>query len=126
DRFLNRRLLARALLPVVRSLPTPCFAVTTIPIVADLIDVLPVQRWIYYCVDEYGKWPGLDQLALERMETRLIQTADKLVAVSETLRDKLVQMGRTASVVSHGVNLEYWATPEGRPTIPQLENVQRP
>ena len=56
---MNRRLLARSLLPLVRSLSAPCFAVTTIPIVVDLIDLLPVQRWIYYCVDEYGKWPGL-------------------------------------------------------------------
>jgi hypothetical protein len=100
--------------------------VTTIPIVADLIDVLPVQRWVYYCVDEYGQWPGLDQLALEQMETRLIQTADRLVAVSETLRHKIIQMRRAVSLVSHGVDLEYWATPGKRQVVPQLEGVQRP
>jgi glycosyltransferase involved in cell wall biosynthesis len=136
DRFLNRRLLARALLPVVKTLSTPCFAVTTIPIVADLIDVLPVQRWIYYCVDEYGQWPGLDRLALERMETRLIQTVDKLVAVSATLRDKIVQRGRPVSLVTHGVDLEFWAggtdvkavadAPGAQRVVSELENIQRP
>ena len=60
DRFLNRRLLLRVLLPVVNSLPTPCDAVTTIPLVADLIGALPVRRWIYYCVDDFGEWPGLE------------------------------------------------------------------
>lgn len=126
DRFLNRRLLGRALLPLVRSMPTPCFAVTTIPIVADLMDVLPVQRWIYYCVDDYGQWPGLDQVALQRMETRVIHESDKVVAVSEILQEKLVRMGRVVPLVTHGVDLEYWAATDERKDIPGLEGLERP
>ena len=126
DRFLNRRLLARTLLPLVRSLSTPCFAVTTIPIVVDLVDVLPVQRWVYYCVDDYGQWPGLDQVALQRMETHLIQGMDKLVAVSDTLRDKLLRTGRTVSLVTHGVDLDSWAGESARKTLPELDSLERP
>jgi glycosyltransferase involved in cell wall biosynthesis len=126
DRFLNRRLLARTLLPLVRSLSTPCYAVTTIPIVVDLIDVLPVQRWIYYCVDDYGEWPGLDQVALQRMESFLVQGMDKLVAVSETLRDKLVQTGRNVSLVTHGVDLDCWSADGERKALPELDGLERP
>jgi glycosyltransferase involved in cell wall biosynthesis len=126
DRFLNRRLLARTLLPLVRSLPAPCFAVTTIPIVADLVDLLPVQRWIYYCVDDYGEWPGLDQVALQRMETQLIQGMDKLVAVSGTLREKLVRTGRSVSVVTHGVDLDAWAATSERKSLSDLDGLERP
>jgi glycosyltransferase involved in cell wall biosynthesis len=126
DRFLNRRLLARTLLPLVRSLSTPCFAVTTIPIVVDLVDVLPVQRWVYYCVDDYGQWPGLDQVALQRMETHLVQGMDKLVAVSDTLRDKLLQTGRTVSLVTHGVDLDSWAGESERKNLAELDGLERP
>src|SRR5262245_37702592 len=45
DRLLNRRLLALQLAAPVRSLPAPPVAVTTLPIVADLVGLLPVQRW---------------------------------------------------------------------------------
>src|SRR5262245_39773075 len=50
DQALNRELLYRQLAPLVRSLATPPIAVTTLPIVSDLIGLLPAQRWVYYCV----------------------------------------------------------------------------
>jgi hypothetical protein len=68
DRKLNRPLLLRQLTPLVKSLPTPPVAITKIPIVADLIGVLPVRHWVYYCVDDFSEWPGLDQPTLRRME----------------------------------------------------------
>lgn len=126
DRFLNRRLLARTLMPLVRSLSAPCVAVTTIPIVVDLIDVLPVQRWVYYCVDDYAQWPGLDQVALQQMEALLIQGMDKLVAVSDTLRDKLARTGRNVSLVTHGVDLDCWAAENEQTILPPLEGLERP
>ena len=46
-RSLNRRLLMRALTPVVESLPEPPVVVTTLPIVSELIGVLPAKRWVY-------------------------------------------------------------------------------
>jgi glycosyltransferase involved in cell wall biosynthesis len=126
DRFLNRRLLLRVLLPLVRSLPGPCLAVTTIPLVADLIGVLPVQRWIYYCVDDFGQWPGLDQVALQRMETRLLQRIDEVIVVSEILREKLERRGRTAALITHGVDVAYWTANGARRIIPALEGLPRP
>src|SRR5207244_2204836 len=50
-RKLNRELLVRQLAPLVRHLPEPVIAVTTLPLVADLVGILPVTRWVYYCVD---------------------------------------------------------------------------
>ena len=58
DRGLNRRLLVRQLGPMLHALPTPPVAVTTIPIVADLVGGLPVRRWVYYCVDDFGGVAG--------------------------------------------------------------------
>src|SRR5262249_46459501 len=56
----------------------------------------------------------------------LIQRADKLVAVSETLREKLARMGRAASLVTHGVDLESWTATGERRAIPGLEGLERP
>ena len=81
-------LLLRQLAPVVASLPEPPVAVTTMPIVADLMGRLPVRRWVYYCVDDFGQWPGLDQEPLQRMEEEVVAKADRIVAVSETLQEQ--------------------------------------
>lgn len=113
DRRLNRDLLTRQLTRVIRRMPSPPIAVTTIPVVADLVGRLPVARWVYYCVDDFGVWPGLDQEPLRRMEEELIRKADVLIAVSETLRDKIDRAGRTAHLLTHGVDLDHWKKVSG-------------
>jgi glycosyltransferase involved in cell wall biosynthesis len=109
SRWLNRRLLVRQLAPLLQSLPEPPVALTTIPLVAELIGLLPVRRWVYYCVDDFGLWPGLDQTTLQRMEARLIERADTVIAVSEVLQEKLARHGRHAPLLTHGVDLSFWA-----------------
>jgi glycosyltransferase involved in cell wall biosynthesis len=108
DRRLNRLLLTRQLGPVVRRASPEVIAVTTLPVVADLMDVLPVARWVYYCVDDFSQWPGLDQQAMLAMEEDLVRRADVIVAVSRPLQDRLAQWGRASSLLTHGVDLEHW------------------
>jgi glycosyltransferase involved in cell wall biosynthesis len=125
-RGLNRQVLIRQLAPALDSLPEPRVAVTTLPLVADLIGLLPVQRWVYYCVDDFGQWPGLDGKTLQAMETRVVEKADVLIAVSETLQQKLANQGRTAHLLTHGVDLDFWSVC-GDPVIcPELEGLERP
>jgi glycosyltransferase involved in cell wall biosynthesis len=109
DRKLNRELLRRQLLPVVEASRSPVIAITTIPIVADLVGVLPVDRWIYYCLDDYEEWPGLDKVALRSMESQLLGRVDSVIAVSDHLREKFAGMGRQADVLTHGTDLAHWA-----------------
>jgi glycosyltransferase involved in cell wall biosynthesis len=125
SRWLNRTLLRRQLSRLIRDLPAPPVAVTTLPIVADLIGELPVRRWVYYCVDDFGQWPGLDQVPLRRMDDLLIARADVHLAVSETLRDRIGSRGKTAHLLTHGVDLDFWASDTPR-TIPALEGLERP
>ncbi|HYV38103.1 MAG TPA: hypothetical protein VE988_20625 [Gemmataceae bacterium] len=125
-RKLNRRLLVRHLTPIIQSMPQPVVAVTTIPVVSDLIAVLPVVRWVYYCVDDFGLWPGLDSRTLESMETCLIAGADTLVAASDTLREKLATHGRSAHLLTHGVELDFWAAPTNNSACTELDSLERP
>jgi hypothetical protein len=126
SRRLNRALLRRQLLPLLRSLPTPPVAVTTLPITADLIGELPVQRWVYYCVDDFGQWPGLDQAALRRLDDLLIQRSDVLIAVSDTLQERIGALGRDSTLLTHGVDLPFWAGPAGCGLPAEIEALERP
>ena len=126
DRGLNRRLLVRQLAPLLERLPSPPVAVTTIPIVADLVGDLPVARWVYYCVDDFSEWPGLDGGPLRRLEGELIRKADAIVAVSEQLRDRIAAMGRDAHVLTHGIDLDHWAAVEGSTASPEVVGLPRP
>ena len=126
DRRLNRALLRRQLTPALSNQPGPVTALTTIPIVADLVGVLPVARWVYYCVDDFGQWPGLDGAVLIRMERQLIATADVLIAAGDHLRNRLVGMGREVHLLTHGVDLEHWAGCADVPVWPELEGLPRP
>jgi glycosyltransferase involved in cell wall biosynthesis len=124
-RGLNRRLLLRQLGPVVNALPEAPVAVTTLPIVADLMGTLPVRRWVYYCVDDFGQWPGLDQKTLQRMEEQVVARADVVLAVSETLQERLSRMGRAPHLLTHGVDLEFWG--QRPPESPDgLDGLERP
>jgi glycosyltransferase involved in cell wall biosynthesis len=111
ERSLNRRLLERKLRPIIDALPEPPIAVTTMPTVADLIGRFPVQRWVYYCVDDFTTWPGLDHRTVERLESQLIDRADSIIVVSETLRERMAKRGRIAELLTHGVDLDFWKAP---------------
>ena len=113
DRWLNRLLLLRSLTPQVHSLPGPVAAITTIPIVADLVGRLPVDRWVYYCVDDFSQWPGLDQRTMRQTEERLIPRMDRIIAVSEPCGRSWPRLGRQTTLLTHGVDLAMWTTEKG-------------
>jgi glycosyltransferase involved in cell wall biosynthesis len=124
DRRLNRDLLLRQLRRALKRLPEPPVAITTLPVVADLMGHLPVRKWVYSCVDDFSEWPGLDRRALAQMERHVVERADTLVAASETLQARLAEMGRHAHLLTHGVDLDFWRkshepvlTPWDRPLI---------
>jgi hypothetical protein len=125
-RGLNRRLLRRHLVPLIRSLPAEPVAVTTHPLVADLMTDLRVRRWIYYCVDDFSQWPGLDVATMQKMEAELVRRADVLIAVSETLQKQLERTGRSAHLLTHGVDLDFWTSPSQTLPLPQLSDLPKP
>ena len=108
DRKLNRWLLSKQLASLISQLPQPVVSLTTLPITADLPEALPVDRWVYYCVDDFSQWPGLDGNTLRTMDRAMIQRADSLIAVSETLQKMIADEGRSSSLLTHGVDFDFW------------------
>ena len=116
DRRFNRWLLSKQLTPLIQQLPQPVVGITTLPITADLPGALPVDRWVYYCVDDFSTWPGLDGDTLRQMDREMIRHADSLVAVSPTLQAMITQEGRSSLLLTHGVDVDVWRTPRGPAT----------
>jgi glycosyltransferase involved in cell wall biosynthesis len=126
SRRLNRWLLLRQLSPKLRRLPTPPVAVTKTAVVADLLGRLPVRRWMYYCVDDFSQWPGLDQGTLRRMEEELVPQADVVIAASEPLRVHLASLGGPPPrLLTHGFDPEHWSSPDPQ-TPPELADLPAP
>jgi glycosyltransferase involved in cell wall biosynthesis len=111
SRKLNLYLLRRQLRPLLEAPPGPTVAITTLPIVCDLIGELHVERWVYYCVDDFSLWPGLDQRTLLAMDEDLIRKADVIVSVSENLQSRVSRLGRESSLLTHGVDQNFWQSP---------------
>lgn len=126
QRRLNRLLLVHQLRKAMRDLPALPIAITTIPLTADLVGPLPVERWIYYCVDEFGSWPGLDQESLRTMEKDLVRRVDRIIAAGPNLRDHLAGLGGSACLLSHGVDLELWQGKSMETPLPFLSELPRP
>lgn len=126
DRRLNAALLGRQLAPRIAALPSPRVAVTSIPIAADLVGRLPVERWVYYCADDLGAWPGVDADPLRRMERDLLRRVDAAIVVSETLREKLRGDGPTPALLTHGVELDHWRGGTAGDPPAELDGLERP
>jgi glycosyltransferase involved in cell wall biosynthesis len=129
-RSLNRRLLERTIKPIAASAPVQSVVVTTLPIAADLVGRFPAARWIYYCVDDFSAWPGLDGRTMRQMEVELLSKVDLAVAVSEHLQEHLAKLGKTARLLTHGVDLDFWrrqpSTIEVPAWVEDLQKLSRP
>lgn len=102
-------------------------AITTLPVTADLVGKLDVDRWVYYCVDDFSAWPGLDSDVMRAMEHELVGKVDDVVAVSQTLCDRIAGMGREATLLTHGIDLGHWRDAGGAGAKPQaFAGVNRP
>jgi hypothetical protein len=127
-RSLNRRLLTRALRSVTETGPAPVI-ITTLPLVAELVGRVRAARWVYYCVDDFSVWPGLDGKTLQRMEVELVAKVDVAVAVSETLQAHLAKLGKSSHLLTHGVDLDFWRSPVpsgAPPSLRELEGISGP
>ncbi len=124
QRRMNASLISRAVHETLgprRRDPATRIAITTVPITADLVGKLDVDCWIYYCVDDLSVWPGLDGEVMRRMEHEQVQKVDALIGVSQVLCDRIAQMGRTATLLTHGIDLAHWtAVQESRPSMSDL------
>ncbi|HCD33974.1 MAG TPA: hypothetical protein DER01_16305 [Phycisphaerales bacterium] len=117
QRRVNAQLLSRQ---INRQLDTQTskqrIAITTIPVVADLVGKLNVDHWVYYCVDDFSVWPGLDSSVMQAMEEQLVRQVDRVIAVSDNLVKRLEQWTPQIDLLTHGIELDHWQTQTTNPS----------
>jgi hypothetical protein len=65
--------------------------VTTVPNASDFVGVLGESLVVYYCVDDFAEWVGLEKETVQRMERDLISKTDVFVVTSDRLFKRLAQ-----------------------------------
>ncbi len=119
-RKVNKNLLIQQITPVLKEYPGEVIAITTVPYVSDLIGQLPVNKWIYYCVDDWSCWPEMDSTTLQTMESELIQKADQIICVSHALQSRIEsQSNKTVQLLQHGFDEQFLKHPKSRLLLKQ-------
>lgn len=125
-RRFNQKSVARALKYINSTLGGQLpIIVTTIPNACDYVDLIPSQRIIYYCVDDFSEWPGLDKDLILSMEEQLLMKADRFIATSPVLKERLACTGKPTFLLSHGVDIELFAT-ESTSELDALKTIPNP
>jgi glycosyltransferase involved in cell wall biosynthesis len=87
--------------------------ITALPLPPEWLERLPVDIWVYYCVDDFSQWPGLDGPILRKCEEVLVHRASIIVAVSDVLQKHINSLGRASYLLTHGIDLELWNNTAG-------------
>lgn len=106
-RALNRRWLRGQVVRAMRALGfrRPLNWVCN-PAAAMVAGSLGEERLIYYCVDEYAAFAGVDSDALGELEEQLLRRADLVVVSAERLYVSKSQRNARTVLVRHGVDYE--------------------
>lgn len=111
----QRKINDRAIQHAVREALLPdhrTVVITTLPTTCGLVPLINADRWLYMCVDDYSQWPGVDHDVMEVMERSLVDQVDAIACVSETLRERIHEMGvQNSTLLTHGVDTAMWQNP---------------
>ncbi len=82
---------------------------TTLPNAADYLGAFDEILSLFYCVDEFSQWPGVNRPLVELMERKLLQRVDLVVAVSDALcASKRPANGSGVRLLTHGVDAAHF------------------
>jgi len=111
-RRVNRWLLKTSLAKAIRRHQLhPLAMVTAVPQTALLIDDPLFRSWcnIYYCVDEFSLWPGINLHVARAFEETLLQNVDHLIVTSTALfQSKRRPRLPCPEILDHGVDLDHF------------------
>lgn len=83
---------------------TNSIVVSTVPNACDYIDILDNSKTVYYCVDDFTQWPGLNHCLVGEMEDQLIGRSEILIGTSHKLYSKLHAYSKPTYLLTHGVD----------------------
>jgi glycosyltransferase involved in cell wall biosynthesis len=103
----NRRSVIRRVREAARSLgmKSPVI-VSAVPNACDFVNALDRRRVVYYCVDDFTQWPGLDHALVRELDQLMIDASDSLIATSLKLERRLRESGKPTWLLQHGVDID--------------------
>jgi len=82
--------------------------VASVPNAADYVGAFNERLKIYFCVDEFALWPGIDFNLARIFETKLIENCDYVFATSKALVQAKFKNGKETRLLTHGVEYEHF------------------
>jgi glycosyltransferase involved in cell wall biosynthesis len=105
---------------------TDPIVVTTFPYAVDFLKAVPGATRVYYCVDEFLDYPGVNHADWAVMEEELLQTVDALIVTSRDLARKRQTLCPLLHL-PHGVDYDHFHEAVARPRpVPAMEGLARP
>jgi glycosyltransferase involved in cell wall biosynthesis len=98
------------------------------PAAASIAGMLGEEKIIYYCVDEYAAFHGVDSIGISRSEQSLLERADLVISSAESLNRVRKPSNGSALLVRHGVDYHHFKTAlDDRTAIPPgIASLPRP
>lgn len=110
-RALNRQILRFTVQALRKQLGIETFQLWTfLPNVAPYIGTLDEELSVYYCVDEWATFPGIDKETLVRLERELLEKVDVTFTTSLALAEKKRVHCPQTLLAPHGVDYAKFAT----------------
>jgi glycosyltransferase involved in cell wall biosynthesis len=99
---------------------------TTLPNAGDYIGAFDEAVSIYYCVDDFIRWPGVYETVVREQEARLLNEIDLLVCSSEELA-KIKPANAEVKILHHGVDYRHFSSlPSDIPENFPIKGIKRP
>lgn len=112
--LVNRALIPRRVKPALRNcaINRPILW-ASLPSAVDALPAFPEMPVVYYCGDDFGALEGVDHRPVQRMEERLVEKADLILAASPGLAERFP--AEKTHCVPHGVDFDLFAREAPRP-----------
>lgn len=88
---------------------------TTLPNASEYLGNFGEEMSIYYCVDDFTLWPGVNESLVVEMEQRLLGKVDLLVCSSVELAAIKCRDGLRTEILPHGVDYAHFSRCAAKP-----------
>ena len=124
----NQQILTRAVRKALISTGTveKTILVSTLPIIPAVFSANIFDRTVYYCVDDFTTWSGVDGSAMRRLESETLQNCDLLITTSSQLLDSRGVSVKKACLLTHGVDFEHFARVSQLSPTDELTRLPKP
>lgn len=117
---LNQHLLSRAVHKALRHVAPgkDPILISTSPTVPGLFRDHTFTRRVYYCVDDFTHWHGINGRAMHRLEQETLDACDLMIASSSAILESRSAFVSDSTLLTHGVDVEHFSRAAPDPSSP--------